>query len=876
MNKLELNKIFIKDENGNIKSYLQIEELFKHDFWIKGSAKLLGINSKFLESIDYNIGVTPQILSVEIVKELCSFLEQPYLGEKKWYDILWENPIQIFPKMIWTEYTLYYLFSIRSGLLDKYHTCKKNCISDYYHCVWQTDESFEWNPKKSINSNNSLITIFQSNMHLSHRIPKAFLSQYNKNEIKDYISCLLFLYNDDNISNILIKNSIIYSIKCFINQIWPKNKRELIIYSSKENEKELQNIIKILDQKKEENIRIITINNKNKSVLDVLLNNNIKGDYISIWNESCWSSQYKLSIQYDFIIENNINNCIISPIIYYESKNDIIELIDNSIKINGIYLSLFCHKSYLNNINESKTINYLNEPMIFIFINNLNQKNDINYSKQELQKSFSLKNEILRITGPFTNNVSSISFSNKRKIYIISSELEFFPIIGGINTFLRTILTGLEESKIHIEQNIEFIFCGIKCGGKEPKVKEIKGVRYKFFETPQSKTSENLAKYFLSFNKHNETMKDLQIYGNDAISWIIKDSSVGDICISTIIYELNKQSLKNLNLKGIKLIHTVHSLVPLKILNNLRCNSLEKLDIKDQIISFFIKFLKINENFLVRISQNKIIGKFLPSFFKEVLDLEKYIMDLSKIIIIPSNKLSNLTANLYNNNKSKIVYIPWGLPKTQIIGESLINFDKSNLKNDSYNDIIQRKIKCLTLSKLVPQKGIDILIDSLLEIEKMDCDFAKRLELNMCGDNSFIGDNKYLNLIDSKIKQLKYIKVFKKGWTTGEAKLKELKNANLFLLPSLIEPFGFCILEAMKAGLPIISFGTEGPLDIIKNDFGRIIPLSSDKEIMIKDFASAIIDFGYSHNFSQMRIKSNETLKNWHIIQLISFIISLI
>ena len=148
-----------------------------------------------------------------------------------------------------------------------------------------------------------------------------------------------------------------------------------------------------------------------------------------------------------------------------------------------------------------------------------------------------------------------------------------------------------------------------------------------------------------------------------------------------------------------------------------------------------------------------------------------------------------------------------------------------DLNNDSYNDIIQRKIKCLTLSKLVPQKGIDILIDSLLEIEKMDSDFAKRLEVSICGDNSFIAGNKYLNLIDSKIKKLKYIKVIKKGWTTGETKLKELKKANLFLLPSLIEPFGFCILEAMKAGLPIISFATEGPMDIIKNDFGRIISL---------------------------------------------------
>lgn len=42
--------------------------------------------------------------------------------------------------------------------------------------------------------------------------------------------------------------------------------------------------------------------------------------------------------------------------------------------------------------------------------------------------------------------------------------------------------------------------------------------------------------------------------------------------------------------------------------------------------------------------------------------------------------------------------------------------------------------------------------------------------------------------------------------------------ADLFLLPSLYEPFGMVILESLYFGLPVIASKTAGPLDILKNE----------------------------------------------------------
>ena len=100
-----------------------------------------------------------------------------------------------------------------------------------------------------------------------------------------------------------------------------------------------------------------------------------------------------------------------------------------------------------------------------------------------------------------------------------------------------------------------------------------------------------------------------------------------------------------------------------------------------------------------------------------------------------------------------------------------------------------------------------------------------------------------------------------------------LQNSDIFLLTSLIEPLGFRVLEAMKAGLPIVSFDTEGPRDIITNKFGKLIKIS-DYDTMVKDFGLAIIDIGHSDNYDELRNSSAEDVKKWNITTWINNLIS--
>ena len=159
-------------------------------------------------------------------------------------------------------------------------------------------------------------------------------------------------------------------------------------------------------------------------------------------------------------------------------------------------------------------------------------------------------------------------------------------------------------------------------------------------------------------------------------------------------------------------------------------------------------------------------------------------------------------------------------------------------------------------------KSVDLLLNSFFYIEITDPNLANRLELNICEYVSYAEQNNFYNIIVKKASLLKRVKV---NFYGCQAKYDQIKQSHIFLSSSLTEPFGFSLLECMRVGLPVVSFATEGPQDIISSDFGRLIPISNNIENMTKDFAIAIIDICYSSNYEKMREKAFEESKNWNI-----------
>jgi len=130
------------------------------------------------------------------------------------------------------------------------------------------------------------------------------------------------------------------------------------------------------------------------------------------------------------------------------------------------------------------------------------------------------------------------------------------------------------------------------------------------------------------------------------------------------------------------------------------------------------------------------------------------------------------------------------------------------------------KIKIVFLSNLIESKGVFVLLDacSLLQQKNIDfeCDF-----IGAEGDVTISHfDNKVIqHQLNSKVHFL--------GKKYGKEKNEILKNSDIFAFPSYYsnECFPLVLLEAMSAGLPVISTFEGGIPDIVKEGVtGYLVP----------------------------------------------------
>lgn len=116
----------------------------------------------------------------------------------------------------------------------------------------------------------------------------------------------------------------------------------------------------------------------------------------------------------------------------------------------------------------------------------------------------------------------------------------------------------------------------------------------------------------------------------------------------------------------------------------------------------------------------------------------------------------------------------------------------------------QQQVRFGALGRFVDKKGFHILIDALHRVRSSGVDAS----LTLAGDGpnrdplqrqaTELGLGEFVNFC---------------GWVAEPGEVFD--NVDVFVLPSLAEPFGIVVIEAMAAGLPIISTRTDGPLEIL-------------------------------------------------------------
>lgn len=165
---------------------------------------------------------------------------------------------------------------------------------------------------------------------------------------------------------------------------------------------------------------------------------------------------------------------------------------------------------------------------------------------------------------------------------------------------------------------------------------------------------------------------------------------------------------------------------------------------------------------------------------------------------------STFSEKIKNCGYKKPVYVLFNPVSQEII---------NSFKNVSEADLNRRSKNILFLSRIEEAKGVFICIEAFEKALKKE----PTLTLTIAGSGSLLNKAKDY-ILEKKIRNVVF-----SGYVIGENKIELLHNADVFLFPSFNEGLPINVLEAMAAGLTIVTRPVGGLVDLHKKiNFGFI------------------------------------------------------
>ena len=209
----------------------------------------------------------------------------------------------------------------------------------------------------------------------------------------------------------------------------------------------------------------------------------------------------------------------------------------------------------------------------------------------------------------------------------------------------------------------------------------------------------------------------------------------------------------------------------------------------------------------------------LPPIARLVWEKQEASVLHSRGLIVPSEGMRDTLERCYPGCRAKIHVLPWGTWDTT--DETCEPADPTLLRAEF--GIPADAHILLTLSRISPEKGQDLLLEALLEWER-HTDFPDRpLWLFICGDAAFMQGRRFLKSCASWPRACRRTRVIFPGHVTGERKRAFFALADLYIFPSRHESYGLTLMEALAAGLPAVCIDHHGARAVMQESFGELV-----------------------------------------------------
>lgn len=215
---------------------------------------------------------------------------------------------------------------------------------------------------------------------------------------------------------------------------------------------------------------------------------------------------------------------------------------------------------------------------------------------------------------------------------------------------------------------------------------------------------------------------------------------------------------------------------------------------------------------------------------------------LLKLSLTPADKICVLT-NWWKNRllgagiKKNIYVIPNPLP------DNLLKIASCPRKLNSTKD--HKTITILSMARLVPGKGVDIMIRSIKHL-------PNNVNLTVAGD----GDQR--KNLEALARDLGVAdRIHFAGWVSGSEKTKLLEHADIFCLPSTYDAFPMSMVEAMAYGIPVVAVRWGGIPDMMADEYSGFLA-EQPQAVEISAAIKKLLD-------TNMRLTMGAQAKKWVI-----------
>ncbi len=219
------------------------------------------------------------------------------------------------------------------------------------------------------------------------------------------------------------------------------------------------------------------------------------------------------------------------------------------------------------------------------------------------------------------------------------------------------------------------------------------------------------------------------------------------------------------------------------------------------------------------------LGPLIPGMAKLVFEQQEHSLRFSRACVVPSEGMRETMRRCYPDLPGdRIDVLPWGLPE-EAADAAQLRSEAARLRAEYGIPGDARVI--LTLSRISPEKGQDLLIEALLDWERRP-DFPKRpLWLFVCGEAAYMQGRRFQARLNALAARLRRVRIVFPGHAMGWRKRAFFEVADVYAFPSRHESYGLTLLEALRAGVPAVALASDGARSVMRPEFGELAPIGS-------------------------------------------------